>query len=607
MNVIFQLPDSIANQIAAGEVVQRPASVVKELMENSVDAGATAINVVIYDAGKTLIQVSDNGVGMTDIDARMAFERHATSKIRTAADLFKINTLGFRGEALASIAAISNVTLRTRHKSSELGVSIDVSASTVKAQEVAQCQQGCVISVKNLFFNIPARRKFLKSDQTEFRHITDEFIRVAIINPDIAFTLTHNDQAIFNLPTATLKQRIVAILGRNYSENLISVDCSTSLVNISGFIGNPKLAKKSTGDQYFFANNRYMRHPYFHRAIMNAYEKIIPQGTYPAYFVVMEVDPECIDVNIHPTKTEIKFENENEIFQLLHAAVKESLGKFNFVPSIDFDNQIDIPISFERPSADTPIRMPEIKVNPSYNPFDKTPKYSRQEGWAKYGDKKSTDDWHKILSDFENQSKNQPDTVEFPDDTDIIERSFIQIKKRFILTTVKSGLMLIDQHRAHFQIIYEELKRSYDIGKIPSQPMMFPHTVEVSFKQGMIIDEILPELNSIGFVLKKDEQNNYQVTSVPVVLPISSINAFFETVTEKAQNTGEDIEEKLKTIVLQDLARISSIQYGKDLNIEEMNHITDKLFACQSPNYTVDGRSIVQIISMNDIIQRFNN
>ncbi|MDY0280965.1 MAG: DNA mismatch repair endonuclease MutL [Salinivirgaceae bacterium] len=607
MNIIAQLPDSIANQIAAGEVVQRPASVIKELVENAVDAHATVINVTVTDAGKTMIQVADNGTGMTEIDARMAFERHATSKIKTTADLFKLKTLGFRGEALASIAAIANVSLRTRHKNSELGVEIEIGASIVKKQEVIQCAQGSLFTIKNLFFNVPARRKFLKADQTEFRHISDEFIRVALINPTVTFTLTHNDKLIYNLTQGTLKQRIVGVMGRTYSENLISIDCKTSLANISGFVGNPKMAKKGMGDQFFFVNNRYMRHPYFNRAILNAYEQIIPNGVHPSYFVTFDIDPECIDVNIHPTKTEIKFENERDVFQILFATVKESLGKFNFVPSIDFDNQLDIPIEFSHPKADEAIHQPQIKINPTYNPFQKSSEYNRQNGWDKHETKKATN-WQEVLSDFENSPESKTETINFNENNETLEsRTFIQIKRRFILTTVKSGLMLIDQHRAHFQILFEELQRNAQNSKTASQTMMFPQTIEVDLMQSLIVDEIIEELISIGFDVEKDASNNYQIKAIPVVLPLSAIQEFFDTTIENVKHSGEDISSKLKENVLQNLAKLSAVQSGKELTFEEMCHITDRLFACQSPNYTNDGQAIIQTITMNEIIDRFNS
>lgn len=609
MNVIFQLPDSIANQIAAGEVVQRPSSVVKELLENSVDAGASAITVAIHDSGKTMIQVFDNGCGMTDIDARMAFERHATSKIRSSADLFKINTLGFRGEALASIAAISNVTLKTRHKGSEFGVQIEISGSAVRSQETIQCQQGTNITVKNLFFNVPARRKFLKSDQTEFRHITDEFIRVALINPHISFTLTHNNQTVFSLSQANFKRRIIGIMGRTYDENLINIESNTSLVKIYGFIGNPRLSKKVTGDQYFFANNRYMRHPFFHKAIMNAYEKIVPAGSYPSYFIVLQVDTGSIDVNIHPTKTEIKFENEREIFQLLHASVKESLGKFNFVPPIDFENQPEIEIPITRLNDSRPIKIPQVRYTPGYNPFNNTPPTRQSAQWHR-ADTKLNNDWQKLLRDFENQgaqTTNNEKLIEFPDESNPTEvRTFLQIKRRFILTTIKSGILLIDQHRAHFQIIFEDINSKTLLGKIPSQTMMYPQEVELTPRQNLIIEEILPELHDLGFEIEKTPQGNYLISATPILLPISTVNIFFETLTETVQNTGKDIDTELKIKVLQDMAKLSAVQYGKLLNIEEMAHITDKLFACKSFNYTVDGLPIIRTITMNEINERFN-
>ena len=396
-------------------------------------------------------------------------------------------------------------------------------------------------------------------------------------------------------------------MGRMYSENLISIECKTSLVNISGFVGNPKLAKKSMGDQFFFVNNRYMRHPYFNRAILNAYERIIPVGAHPSYFVTFEINPECIDVNIHPTKTEIKFENERDIFQILFASIKESLGKFNFIPSIDFDNQLDIPISFSHPKPDEPIHQPQIKINPTYNPFQKSPEYTRQGGWEKHETKKETN-WQEVLSDFENTPESKTEIIDFSENGETREsRTFIQIKKRFILTTVKSGLMLIDQHRAHFQILFEELQKSAQSSKIASQTMMFPQTVEVDLMQSLIVDEIIEELEAIGFNIEKDASNNYQIKATPVILPLSAVQEFFDTTIENVKHSGEEITSKLKEHVLQNLAKLSAVQSGKELSFEEMCHITDRLFACQSPNYTNDGRAIIQTITMNEIVERFNN
>ena len=605
MNIISQLPDSIANQIAAGEVVQRPSSVVKELMENAVDAKATNITVTIVDAGRTLIQVSDNGTGMTDIDARMAFERHATSKIKTVKDLFRLTTMGFRGEALASIAAIANVDLKTRYKDSELGTQIEIGGSSLKLQEPVQCGIGSVFSVKNLFFNVPARRKFLKSDSTEFRHITDEFCRVAIINPEIAFTLIHNGQTVYNLPKSNFKQRIIGIFGRQYSENLITIECNTSLVNIYGFIGNPKFSKKTNYDQFFFVNNRYMRHPYFNKAIQNAFEKIIPQGTSPSYFIHFKVNPEAIDVNIHPTKTEIKFENERDIWQILYAATRESLGKFNFVPSIDFDFQPDISMNFDQFKNDAPIHAPELKLNPSYNPFEKKEKTIPKEQFVKHSFEKKSD-WQKILNDFDHNCQ-----LPFPDKENEIgneQRIFIQIKRHFILTTVKSGIMLIDQHRAHFQILYEELQRSSELKKYVSQPLLFPQTLEFEKSKTLVIDEIIPHICTMGFEIEKQNDNNtYNILAVPAVLPTTAINDFFELLVESFLEKGSNLIDTLNEQIVSKLASISAIPYGKELNYEEMCHLTDKLFACQSPNYTIDGKTILQTITIDEISNRFNS
>ena len=603
MNIIYQLPDSIASQIAAGEVVQRPASVLKELLENAVDAKATNIQVTIIDSGRTLIQVSDNGTGMTEVDARMAFERHATSKIRTTNDLFNITTMGFRGEALASIAAVSNVNLKTRRKDDELGTHLEISASTVKLQEPVQCSIGSLFGVKNLFFNVPARRKFLKADQTEFKHLTDEFCRVAIINPNITFTLTHNNQTIYTLTPGNFKQRIVGIFGRQYSENLINIECKTELVELSGFIGNPKFAKKQNYDQFFFVNNRFMRHPYFNKAVQNAFEKIIPAGTSPSYFIHFKVNPETIDVNIHPTKTEIKFENERDIWQILHATVKESLGKFNFVPSIDFDYPTDIPQTLDKLRSNTQVNIPNIRLKQDYNPFETDYKSaSKSYNYEKHPAEKNSD-WLKILSDFDNKTSKNPEDDNISEE---VQHTFIQIKKRFILTSVKSGIMLIDQHRAHFQILFEELQRSFELNRYVSQPLLFPQNIEFDTLKSISFDEIIPKISKMGFKIEKQNNFTYNILAVPAILPTMSIISFFEQLIDTYQTTALELETSLNKLVAQNLASVSAIQYGKDLNREEMCHITDKLFACKSPNYTEDGKIILQIITVEEITNRFN-
>lgn len=603
MNVIQQLPDSIANQIAAGEVVQRPSSVVKELMENSVDAGATQIKVVIYDAGKTLIQVSDNGCGMSDIDARMSIERHATSKIRTAEDLYRIRTLGFRGEALASIASVSNLTIVTRRADFEVGTEIQVSGGVIKSQTTVACAVGSVFSVKNLFFNIPARRKFLKSDQTEFRHITDEFIRVAIINPSIGFTLYHNDQLVFDLPPGSIKQRIINIMGRGYDENLIQIRSSSPIVTIEGFIGNPRFAKKTGGDQYFFVNNRFMRHPFFHRAVMNAYEGLLAEGALPAYFISFTVDPETIDVNIHPTKTEIKFEYERDIFQMLQSAVKESLGKFSFMPSIDFDNSFETTLAFQPAPKGQPISVPEVKINPNYNPFKSSP---QPESPKRTTGIHPMTNWNTSVLNFEKDSNSEQLVIPFENGNEVLQRSFIQLKKRYILTSVKSGLMIIDQHRAHFQILYEELSQSLSLGNIASQSLMFPLEPDFDFMTVSALESISEELTSLGFKLGRTDGNNIQLTAIPAILSPERAVQFLEKIGEMVLNSVEAPINVLKEQIVQNLAAVSAVSYGETLSVEEMCEINDRLFSCNSPALTCDGKKIIQTLTLEEITELFN-
>ncbi len=603
MNVIQQLPDSIANQIAAGEVVQRPSSVVKELMENSVDAGATQIKVVICDAGKTLIQVSDNGCGMSEIDARMSIERHATSKIRTAEDLYRIRTLGFRGEALASIASVSNLTIVTRRADFEVGTEIQVSGGIIKSQSAVASAVGSVFSVKNLFFNLPARRKFLKSDQTEFRHITDEFIRVAIINPSIGFTLYHNDQLVFDLPPGSIKQRIINIMGRGYDENLIQIRLSSPIVTIEGFLGKPRFAKKTGGDQYFFVNNRFMRHPFFHRAVMNAYEGLLAEGYVPAYFISFTVEPETIDVNIHPTKTEIKFEYERDIFQMLQSAVKESLGKFSFLPSIDFENSFETTLAFQPAPKNHPISVPEIKINPNYNPFKSSPQSDYQKSTTQLP---TLPNWGASLLNFENETKSEQLVIPFENGNEVFQRAFIQIKKRYILTSVKSGLMIIDQHRAHFQILYEELNQSLSMGNIASQPLMFPLEPDFDFITVSALEDISEELTNLGFKLSRTERNNFQLTAIPAMLTPEKAVQFLEKMVDNVLNSPEAPVDVLKEQIVQNLAAVSAVSYGETLSAEEMCEINDRLFSCNSPSLTCDGKKIIQTLTLEEITELFN-
>lgn len=637
-DVIRLLPDSVANQIAAGEVIQRPASVVKELVENAIDAGAENVHVLITDAGRTNIQVIDDGKGMSETDARLSFERHATSKIREAADLFALRTMGFRGEALASIAAVAQVELKTRLSTEELGTHIVISGSRVESQEVVSCPKGSNFSIKNLFYNIPVRRKFLKSNSTELSNVLTEFERIVLVHPEVAFTLHHNDGEMFNLPVSTLRQRIITVFGKKLNQQLLSVDVETTMIKISGFIGKPETARKKGAHQYFFVNGRYMRHPYFHKAITDAYEHLIPVGEQVSYFLYFEVDPANIDVNIHPTKTEIKFENEQAIWQILSAAVKEALGKFNAVPSIDFDveGMPEIP-AFD---IDRPIEPPKVHVNTDFNPFHTS--------GSDYSHKKKID-WEDLYSGFEKtstggQASFKPDTDDtfrsFEDDPGIsipsaasayspgsakpsahhipksmycgssdpvVERGtlHLQYKGRFILTSVKSGLMLIDQHRAHIRVLFdkyiEQIKQKQGI----SQGVLFPEIVQLPASEVVVLQEIMDDLTSIGFDLSDLGGGSYAINGVPSGIegldPVTLVRNMITNAIEK----GSDVKEEIQNMLALTLARAAAIVYGQVLSTEEMCSLVDTLFSCPTPNYTPDGRVVLTTIKDEDIDKLF--
>jgi len=607
-DIIQLLPDSVANQIAAGEVIQRPASVVKELVENAVDAGATRIQVNLKDAGRTLIQVTDDGCGMSETDARMAFERHATSKIRTANDLFAIRTMGFRGEALASIAAVADVELRTRPHDEEIGTFIHISGTEVITQEPVSCAAGTNFQVKNLFFNVPARRKFLKGNPTELKHIINEFQRVALANPEIGLSLYHNQSAIYELPPSNRRVRIVNLFGKNINQNLIPIDTDTTLINIKGFIGQPKYARKTFGEQFFFVNQRYMKHPFFHRAVMQAYEKILPPETIPAYFIYFEISPDQIDINIHPTKTEIKFENESAIWQIINAALRESLGKFDMIPSIDFDQagSVDIPL----PKKDfSEINAPEIQVNPNYNPFESKkpsgdyPAYSAPR-------KENTENWEKLYSGL---GKNEgTEQVRFPDPADeavqtrIPEsgnysgKNFIQFKNRYILTPVKSGLMIIDQKRAHERILFEQFMHVLKSTEIASQQQLFPHTFELNASDSALLISILDDLKALGFDVREFGNNTFIINGTPGMLNTNSPQEIIESLLEEYKQTVPDVKEKVREKVAVSLAKASAINYGQSLQPDEINELIDNLFACQIPNFSPTGKKILTILPLDD-------
>ena len=611
-DIIQLLPDSVANQIAAGEVIQRPASVVKELVENALDAGASEITVHVKDAGRTLIQITDNGCGMSPTDARMAFERHATSKISSANDLFCIRTMGFRGEALASIAAIADVELRTKKTEDEVGTFIHIIGSELKTQEPIAGNNGTTFTIKNLFFNVPARRKFLKGNTTEIKHIIWEIQRIAIPNPEIKISLFHNNSPIYELPKTNHRKRIVDLFGKSINQSLVQVNEKTSLVNIYGFVGQPKFARKTIGEQFFFVNTRFMRHPYFHKAIMQAYQQLLPPDTFPSYFLFLEIDPGNIDINVHPTKTEIKFENERDIWQIIHAAVRESLGKHNVVPSIDFDQSGNIDIPVPQRSFDN-IQFPEIRVNPDYNPFDTGKSISTGNFGKTPAGKKNISHWEDLYTGTQLKLKQEPENA--PENEDVIfsQSSFqfsgkktLQIKQKYILTPVKSGLMVIDQKRAHERILFEKFMEVLKSDSVASQQMLFPQTIELNPADAAILQNILPELLSLGFDIRDFGKNTFIISGTPGILDVSSPELIVEKLLEEYKNSPVDARSKAKEQIAISLSKASSLDYGTDLKQEEIDHLIDNLFACATPNFSPEGKKVLTIIPVIDIEKSFN-
>lgn len=613
MDIIHLLPDAVANQIAAGEVIQRPASVLKELVENAIDAKATYIQIIIKDAGRTLIRIIDNGTGMSETDARLAFERHATSKIKEAADLFSLHTMGFRGEALASIAAVAHVDLQTRRAEDELGTKVEIAGSRVTKQEPIMCPVGSVFSIKNLFFNVPARRRFLKKNSTEMAHLLTEFYRIALVNPHIAFKFTADDEELFDLPESNTKQRIDAIFGKiskkSFSQQLLDIETATNLVKIKGYIGRPEAAQKNA-HQYFFVNGRYMRHPYFHKAVMTAYSGLLQGENTPNYFIYFELEPDMIDVNIHPTKTEIKFAEEQLIWPILMAAVKETLGKFTVAPTIDFDqdNALEMPVTNKSELGN--IRPPQTSFNPNYNPFGNTS--------ANY--KRQPLDWEKLYAGFEKKETTKQATLpqtdmEKPAEPKSAEPNILhiddtvskvfQFKDKYILTPVKSGLMLIDQQRAHIRILYEQYLQQLEQRKGISQQLLFPETIEIGMEDTPILEDLLPDLRALGFDMEKNGKNTFSINGIPSDLNAAEITGTIHDILDASKNTAIDIRQNKQETVALSLAKATSIHHGKELGTEEMNDLINRLFACSAHAITPDGKPIVTIITHDELDKRF--
>lgn len=612
-DVIHLLPDSIANQIAAGEVIQRPASIVKELVENAVDAGAQQIQVHIKDAGKTLVQVIDNGKGMSETDARMAFERHATSKISTANDLFALQTMGFRGEALASIAAVAHVELRTRQRGSDLGSKIAIAGSEVESSEPDACPEGSIFSVKNLFFNVPARRKFLKSNETEFRNIINEFERIALVNQHISMSLHHNDTEILNLPESGLRQRIINIYGKALNQKLLTLEAQSSLVTISGFVGRPDSVRKRGALQFFFVNGRFMKHSYFHKAVMQAYDQLIPAGEMPDYFIYFTLDPATIDVNIHPTKTEIKFENEQPVWQILCAAVREAIAKSSSIPTIDFDvdGSIDIPV-FNAPSST--FKAPSVQVNSDYNPFKPDTSYQQP-----------SFDWSKLYKGFEedraaafadesieaiypeNQELSSGLTSEPVSDTLFPEVSSLcyQYKGRYIITSLKSGLLIIDQHRAHVRVLFDQYLTNIRNQQGVSQQLLFPEIVTFTPAEATLVPSLLEDLRYIGFDLSNLGNNSYAINGLPSGVENLDPVALVKDAVSRAIDTGCQVHEEICDALALSLAKAAAIRPGQSLSSEEMDNLIASLFSSSSSSYTPDGKVILSKLTDDELDKRF--
>lgn len=606
-DIIQLLPDSVANQIAAGEVIQRPASVIKELVENAVDAGAKKIDVAVVDAGRTSIQVIDDGKGMSETDARLAFERHATSKIRQAEDLFNLHTNGFRGEALASIAAVAQVVLKSRQEGEEVGTQLSISGSRFEGQEACSSSVGSVFSVNNLFYNVPARRKFLKSNSTELNNILTAFERIVLVNPQIAFTLHSNNTELFNLKAGNLRQRIIDVFGKRINQDLLPVNVETTMCKITGFVGKPEAARKKGAHQFFFVNGRYMKHPYFNKAVMTAYDRLVPQGEQVPYFLYFDVNPNDIDVNIHPTKTEIKFENEQAIWQILMAAVKESIGMFNDVPSIDFDTEDKPDIPVYNPDVASSASAPKISLNPHYNPFKSSPSSGKptavkpvDEQWEQlYEGLNDQDSVEREADIFESESETEINTSQ----SILAEKSpaHYQYKGKYVMTAVKSGLMIIDQHRAHVRVLYERYLEQIQQQTSHSQKVLFPEVLQFPVSDEVILEKLLPEMSKMGFELDNLGGGSYAVNAIPTGLdgvnPLHLVQDMVFSAKEKGVKALDEVHQSLALT----LARNAAIPQGQVLSNEEMETLVNDLFACSNVNYTPDGKNVLCILKQQEI------
>ncbi len=626
-NRIHLLPDSVANQIAAGEVIQRPASVIKELMENSIDAGATDIKVIVQDAGRTQIQVIDDGAGMNETDARLAFERHATSKITSAQDIYSLTTMGFRGEALASIAAVAQVELLTRQEGEDLGIRVVIAGSEVTEQEPCATAKGSRFSVKNLFYNVPARRRFLKSDAAEMRHVATEFLRVALAHPGVSMSLTSNGVVMYNLRAGNVKQRVAGVAGLTMAKNLLSMESETSMVRISGFIGRPETAKKSGGDQYFFANDRYMRSAYFNKAVTDAYKGIIPSDHLPAYYIYINVDPQSLDVNVHPQKTEIKFDDDQAIWKILNATIRACLNDNNILPQIDFDSRerVEIP-TFDPKAADT------------YNPFalerEQAAQYATTYGTGARPSGGEVRGWETIYesalgkgaptASYSIESRanaptqmgnsvtqdEPPGRLFTPADDDLATLTadqFRQYKRRYILRQTEAGLMIIDQHRAHERILYDRMRAMMEMSAVESQRLLFPEVVAMGAEDLCVITELEQELSQAGMEVTVDSAGGtVSIGAIPAMMDTPSARALLESLAYDCRTGEVDVRGDVREFVARELSRHSAMAYGKELSGEEMAEIYKRLMSSASRQTTPDGRRVMRVITDEELEKMFD-
>ncbi|MFK7782403.1 DNA mismatch repair endonuclease MutL [Psychroserpens sp.] len=616
-DIIQLLPDHVANQIAAGEVVQRPASVVKELLENAIDADSKLIKLIVKDAGKALIQVIDDGKGMSVTDARLSFERHATSKIRSAEDLFSLNTKGFRGEALASIAAIAHVELKTKRDEDELGTQIEIEGSEVKSQEVVVTPKGTSIAVKHLFFNIPARRNFLKSNNVELRHIIDEFHRVALAHPDIAFVMFHNGSESFNLPKSNYRQRVVNIFGGKTNEKLVPVEEETEVLKISGFVGKPEFSRKTRTEQFFFVNNRFIKSAYLNHAINAAFEGLLKDGSHPSYFLNLTVDPKTIDINIHPTKTEIKFDDEHTLYAILRSSVKHSLGQFNIAPVLDFDRDrnLDTPYNFEGKR----VSNPTVEVDKGFNPFREEKPSGKAGGFSTSYKKEPASQWESLYVGLESKGtkttqefseielESQPENTSlFSDNTEVeSKQTTYQLLNKYIISTIKSGMLIIDQHRAHQRILYEGLLKHTTVQEAVSQQLLFPLQLQFSSSEMELLEQLKEDLELTGFVFSKFEEGSIEITGVPVNVPESEVSIILEQLISDVEQEVPDSNFSATDLLAKSLSKSLAIKSGQSLTNMEQEHLVNSLFACKDPSVSPTNRTTFITMSVDDFDKKF--